>query len=146
MILEAVGTHGKALEEMPKETKKLRKTRASKESVKELRVEVEKIKAADHLPLDLLLHEQPPAAQTEPEQEQEMERAPKRRMVIPQTDDAVIELECDRTYEMQFAHFIMRPHSEYLKNGNSLKIENALIDSRTHFSIVVIKFLQTTQF
>ncbi|XP_070015326.1 RNA polymerase II degradation factor 1-like [Nicotiana sylvestris] len=76
--------------ELPKKTKKLRKTRASKESVKELRGEVEKIKA-DHLPLELLLHNPVPAAKPEPEQE--IERPAKRKRVIPQADDAVIELE-----------------------------------------------------
>lgn len=89
LILEAIGSHGQALKELTKETKKLRKTRASKESVKELRVEVEKMKA-DQLPLELLLHD--PILAAHPELEQELERAPKRRRMIPRTDDAVIEL------------------------------------------------------
>lgn len=67
LILEAVGTHGKTLKELTKETKKLRKTRASKESVKEMRVEVEKMNATDNLPLALLFHEYPPVAQTDME-------------------------------------------------------------------------------
>ncbi|XP_019252891.1 PREDICTED: uncharacterized protein DDB_G0290587-like [Nicotiana attenuata] len=90
LILTALDSHGKELKELAKETKKLRKTRASRESVKELRVEVEKIKAADHLPLELLLHDPTPAVQ--PKQEQDLQRESKRRRVIPRTDDAVIEL------------------------------------------------------
>ena len=61
LILDVVGSHGKALKDLTKEIKKLRKTRASKESVKELRVEVERL-TVDHLPLDLLLHDPTPAA------------------------------------------------------------------------------------
>ncbi|XP_019241213.1 PREDICTED: RNA polymerase II degradation factor 1-like [Nicotiana attenuata] len=90
LILEAVDSHGKALKELTKETKKLRKTRASKESVKELRADVEKMKV-DHSTFDLLLHDPGPAAQPEPERE--TKRPAKRRRVIPRADDAVIELE-----------------------------------------------------
>ncbi|XP_070017981.1 uncharacterized protein [Nicotiana sylvestris] len=90
LILDDVGSHGKALKDLTKETKKLRKTPALKESVKELRVEVERLKV-DHLPLDLLLHDLALAAQPEPEQE--TERPSKRKRVIPHADDVVIELE-----------------------------------------------------
>ena len=87
-LIDVVDSHGKALKELAREAKKMRKTRASKESVKELLVEVERLKV-DHLPLDLLLHDPAPAAQPQPEQS---ERPPKRKRVIPQSDDAVIQL------------------------------------------------------
>lgn len=61
VLTDAVDSHGKALKELAKEAKKMRKTRASKESMKELRVEVDRLKA-DHLPLDLLLDDLVPAA------------------------------------------------------------------------------------
>ncbi|XP_070024124.1 uncharacterized protein [Nicotiana sylvestris] len=89
-LIDAIDSHDKELKELAREAKKMRKSRASKESVKELRVEVERLKA-DHLPLDLLLHDPAPAAQPQPEQE--TERPPKRKRVIPHNDDAVIELE-----------------------------------------------------
>ncbi|XP_070022404.1 uncharacterized protein [Nicotiana sylvestris] len=83
----------KTLKELSKYTKKLNKTWASKESVKEFRGEVEKMKTTDHLHLEVLLHDQPPAAQIEQVPENEIERAPKRRRMIPQVDDLEIELE-----------------------------------------------------
>ncbi|XP_019259209.1 PREDICTED: uncharacterized protein LOC109237369 [Nicotiana attenuata] len=90
LITEAIDSHGKALKELAKEAKKMKKTRASKESVKRLRVEVDRLKT-DQLPLDLILHEPAPAAQPQPEQE--LERPPKRRRVIPCSDDAIKQLE-----------------------------------------------------
>nr|XP_009791504.1 PREDICTED: uncharacterized protein LOC104238743 [Nicotiana sylvestris] len=55
---------------------------------KELRVEVDRLKA-DHLPLDLLLHDPVPIAHPQPMQS---ERPPKRKRMIPSSDDAVIQL------------------------------------------------------
>lgn len=89
MLTEAVDSYGKALKELAREGKKMRKTWASKESVKELRVEVDRLKA-DHLPLDLLLHDSVPAAHPQLVQS---ESPPKRKRVIPRADDAVIPLE-----------------------------------------------------
>jgi len=88
LLTNVVDSYRKDLKELSREAKKMRKTRASKESVKELRVEVEILKA-DHLPLDLLLHDPVPPAHPQPEQS---ERPPKRKRVIPQSDDAVIQL------------------------------------------------------
>lgn len=88
VLTDVVNSHNKALKELVKEHKKLRKTQASKESVKELMDEVDRMKA-DHLPLDLLLQDLVPAAHPQPEQSQ---RPPKRKRMIPQADDAVIQL------------------------------------------------------
>lgn len=60
-MAKAVDSHGKALKELAREHKKLHKTRASKEFVKALREDVDKLKA-DQLPLDLLFEDPAPAA------------------------------------------------------------------------------------
>ncbi|XP_070003339.1 uncharacterized protein [Nicotiana sylvestris] len=78
----------KALKELAREHKKPRKTRASKESVKELRADVDRLKAYQ-LPLDLLLEDPVPVAQPQQEQTQ---RPPNRRRMIPRADDAIIQL------------------------------------------------------
>ncbi|XP_070010590.1 uncharacterized protein [Nicotiana sylvestris] len=55
--MDALADQGKTLQELSKYTKKLKKTRASKESVKELRGEVEKMKAFDRLKSEFLRYE-----------------------------------------------------------------------------------------
>ena len=60
-LTKAVDSHSKALKELAREHKKLRKTRASKEFVKALWVDVDRLKA-DQLPLDLLLDDPVPTA------------------------------------------------------------------------------------
>ncbi|XP_070015767.1 uncharacterized protein [Nicotiana sylvestris] len=49
----AVDSHGKALRDLAKEHKKMRKSRASKESVRVLRTDVDRL-LADQMPLDLI--------------------------------------------------------------------------------------------
>nr|XP_016515770.1 PREDICTED: uncharacterized protein LOC107832437 [Nicotiana tabacum]XP_016515777.1 PREDICTED: uncharacterized protein LOC107832437 [Nicotiana tabacum] len=87
-LSKAVDSHSKTLKDLAQEHKKLRKTRASKEFVKELRADVDRLKA-DQMPLDLLLEDLVPA--TQPQQEQ-IQRPPKRRRMIPKADDAIIQL------------------------------------------------------
>ncbi|XP_070020150.1 uncharacterized protein [Nicotiana sylvestris] len=79
VLKEAMDSRGKDIKELAREAKKMRKTRASKESAKELMVEVDRLKE-DHLPLDLLLDDPVPTAHPQPVQS---ERPPKRKRVIP---------------------------------------------------------------
>ncbi|XP_019241846.1 PREDICTED: uncharacterized protein LOC109221868 [Nicotiana attenuata] len=78
--------------ELAREHKKLRKTRASKESVKELRADVDKLNA-DSLPLDLLFGDPAPAAvlAAEPQQEQ-TQRLPRKKRKLPSANEAIIQL------------------------------------------------------
>ena len=71
----------------------MRKSRASKDEVKEIRAEVDKLKA-DQLPLDLFFDESapPPAAVVlEPQQEEEP-RHPRKKRKLPSTEGVVIEV------------------------------------------------------
>nr|XP_016436626.1 PREDICTED: uncharacterized protein LOC107762753 [Nicotiana tabacum] len=85
-LAKAVDSHRKALKELAKEHKKLRKIWSSKEYVKELRADVDKLKV-HQLPLDLLFEDPVPATKPQPEQSQR----PLKRM-IPKADDAIIQL------------------------------------------------------
>ncbi|XP_070002855.1 uncharacterized protein [Nicotiana sylvestris] len=91
-LAKAVDSHGKARKELAREHKKLRKTRASKESVKELRADVDKL-MADQMPLDLLFGDRAPAVAlvVEPQQEQ-TQRLPRKKRKLPSADEAVIRL------------------------------------------------------
>lgn len=86
-MTKAVESQGNALKKLAKEHKKMRKSRASKESVKVLRANVDKL-LADQLPLELSFEDSaPPAVAPEPQQEQ----APRPRK-LPNTEGVVIEL------------------------------------------------------
>ncbi|XP_070041632.1 uncharacterized protein [Nicotiana tomentosiformis] len=63
-ILETLDTHGKVIKELGKQVNKMKKTQASKESVELLKKEVEKFTSTVDIPLDLLVEETAPAAQT----------------------------------------------------------------------------------
>ncbi|XP_070026321.1 uncharacterized protein [Nicotiana sylvestris] len=86
-LAKAVDSHGKALKEHAREHKKLRKTWASKESVKTLREDVDKLKA-DQLPLDLLFEDPAPAAAPIAETQQ----LPKNKRKLPSANEAIIQL------------------------------------------------------
>nr|XP_016450879.1 PREDICTED: uncharacterized protein LOC107775641 [Nicotiana tabacum] len=61
VLTDAVASHSQSLKELAREHKKLRMMQASKESVKVLRVDVDRLKE-DQLPLDLLLDDPMPTA------------------------------------------------------------------------------------
>ena len=90
----AVDSHGKALRELAKEHKKMRKSRASKESVRVLRTDVDRL-LADQMPLDLLFGDLALAATPVPQPRQEQEQAPRpprKKRKLPSSVGAVIEL------------------------------------------------------
>ncbi|XP_070005302.1 uncharacterized protein, partial [Nicotiana sylvestris] len=83
------GAHGKALEKLAREYKKLRKQKASKESVAQLRVHVDKM-LADQMPLDLLFED--PSGEPAAMQPQAEEDRPRKKRKLPCTEGIVIEV------------------------------------------------------
>ncbi|XP_070040513.1 uncharacterized protein [Nicotiana tomentosiformis] len=82
--------------QMPPSVEESLKSEEKKKGQEELKKEVAKLTSASDIPLDLLMGETAHAAQTaQPVQvpEQEADREPVRRVVIPQTEDLEIELE-----------------------------------------------------
>lgn len=90
LIMDALKAQGKAIKDLDKQAKKIKKTQASKVSVKMLRKEIEAIRSTEDIPLDLILEEPVPAAQAVQAPEQEADREPIRRRVILQPDDLEI--------------------------------------------------------
>ncbi|XP_075110883.1 uncharacterized protein LOC142181618 [Nicotiana tabacum] len=92
-LTKAVDAQGKALKELARKHKKMRKSTASKKEVKELRAEVDKLKA-DQLPLDLFCDESapPPAVVVQEPQQEEEPRHPRKKRKLSSTKGVVIEV------------------------------------------------------
>lgn len=88
-LTKAVGEHGKALEKLAREHKKLRKQKASKELVAQLRGDVDKL-LADQMPFDLLFGD--PAGEPAAEQPQAEEDRPRKKRKLPNTEGILIEV------------------------------------------------------
>ncbi|XP_070017978.1 uncharacterized protein [Nicotiana sylvestris] len=134
-LTKAVDSHGKALTELAKEHKKMRKSKASKESVKVLRTDVDKL-LADQMPLDLLFGDPAPVAAPVPQTQHEQEQAPKpprKKRKLPSSVGAVIELAEPQETPSSDAPIIQSvqeqapvPAAEKQKIGNQSEVPLAL--------------------